>query len=309
MNTTGLRVAAVIPVRGHAALLDGCLESLRAQSMSLDEVIVVDDSPEGSLEQLPGVRVERSGGRGPYAARNTGWRSSGADVILFLDARSRPRPGWAERLVEAFTDPDVVLAGTGVEVSSGPSLAAQASHRAQFFKIRSFVSTPFFLPYLPTCNLAARRSALEAVDGFSGVRSGGDADLCWRVQRTTGGRLEGVEEVLMEWVPREKVLDLLEQTYRYGKSNHALRTEWSDRGAPPRVPLSLPRLAKRAGVVSLRLGLARLRGDAERSAALLADACGVATEIGYRVAVDRARRSSAPPTGRGAGRARARVGA
>ncbi|WP_432507642.1 glycosyltransferase family 2 protein [Kineococcus arenarius] len=289
MSPQGLRVAAVVPVRGHAALLDGCLEALRAQTLPLDEVVVVDDSPEGSLEPLPGVRVERSGGQGPYAARNVGWRSTDADVVLFLDARSRPRPRWAERLVTVFADPGVALAGTGIEVSSGRSLAARASHRAQFFKIHSFVRTPFFLPYLPTCNLAARRSALAAVDGFSGVRSGGDADLCWRVQQATGGRLEGVDEVLMDWLPRERVLELLEQTYRYGKSNHALRAEWAARGAPARAPLSLPRLAKRAGVVSLRLGLARLRGDEERCVALLADASGVSTEIGYRVAVERAR--------------------
>ena len=73
----------VSPVPGQArsgALLDGCLSALRAQGDDLGEVVVVDDSPDGSLEPLAGVQVAHSEGAGPYAARNIGARRTGARV-------------------------------------------------------------------------------------------------------------------------------------------------------------------------------------------------------------------------------------
>lgn len=285
-----LRTAVVLPVRGHARLLDGCLAALRAQDVPVDDVIVVDDSPEASLGDLPGVRVLRSRGGGPYAARNVGWRATDADVVLFLDARSRPRPDWSAKLVRPFADPSVALAGSEVDVAVGDgALGARASHAQQFYRLRNYLARPFFLPYLPTCNLAVRRTDLEAVDGFSEVRSGGDADFCWKVLSRPGRRLEAVEEVLMDWVPRERARDYLEQNYRYGGSNHQLRLDWAPQGATVVEPLGHLRLAKRLTAVSLHYALARARGQEERSVTYLTHAAGLCFDAGYRVAVDRRR--------------------
>ncbi|MFC6557434.1 glycosyltransferase family 2 protein, partial [Nonomuraea cavernae] len=50
-------------------------------------VIVVDDRPAGGAAlPLPArVRVVRSGGRGPAAARNAGWRAARTPWVVFLD--------------------------------------------------------------------------------------------------------------------------------------------------------------------------------------------------------------------------------
>lgn len=286
---TALRTAVVLPVRGHARLLDGCLEALRAQHQPVDDLVVVDDSPEASLGDLAGVRIVRSRGRGPYAARNLGWRSSDADIVLFLDARSRPRRSWSERLLAEFQDDTVALAGSEVAVLPGESLGARASHEQQFFRLRNYLADPFFLPYLPTCNLAVRRTDLDAAGGFSEVRSGGDADLCWKVLSSRDCRLAAVDEVLMDWVPRDKARDYLEQNYRYGGSNHQLRLDWAAAGAPPASPKSLLPIVKSGVWLGTRLLSARVRRDDEATARYLSWSAGLAFDLGYRKAFSRSR--------------------
>ncbi|GAB3222933.1 hypothetical protein GCM10027586_12650 [Kineococcus gypseus] len=288
MPESALRAVAVLPVRGHAALLDGALRALAEQTRPPDEVVVVDDSPEPVLHLDPPVRVVHSGGAGPYAARNLGVAAVDADVVLFLDARSRPRPTWVERTLERFEDPSVGIVGSDTLVRGGTSLAERASEVQQFSRLDKYVSAPFFLPYLPTCNLAVRRADFDAVGGFSTVRSGGDADLCWRLQRATGHRMDVVDEVLMEWIPRDRARELLEQNYRYGRSHHGLRREWSDRGLPVVDPLPTWRLAARSTRAALRF-VGSLPLGADSRAERFVPLAGACFDWGYWVAHHRAR--------------------
>lgn len=279
-------------MRDHSSLLAGCLDALRHQQRPVDDLVVVDDSPEGALSPLQGARVLQSRGTGPYAARNVGWRATSADVVLFLDARSRPKPNWSSRLMEVFEDPSVAISGSEVRVRGGASLGARAGERHQFFELHKYLSHGMWWPYLPTCNLAVRRQDLEAVGGFSAVRSGGDADLCWRILQHPGRRLEAVHETLMEWVPRDRVRDYIEQNYRYGKGHYALRRSWASVGAP--APMTEPHLhlLRRTAGITLRLGRAAARREPDGVLMHLRDAAYLAFLIGVRVADDRRRWST-----------------
>ena len=290
-----MRVAAVVPVRGQPDLLAGCLDALRAQVRAPDDIVVVDDSPESILALAGDVREICSGGRGPYAARNVGWRATEADVVLFLDARSRPTPAWVGALAAAFDDPSVALAGSDTIVEDGPGLGARAAHAQQSFRTTYYVERPFFRPYLPTCNLGVARRDLEAVGGFSEVRSGADADFCWRVLSDKSRRLVVVPGELMTWVPRPSIREYLEQNHRYGRSNHALRAAW---GAPPRAALPPLVLGRRIARTVLRFAVASARRDDERLVATVRDAAWLANELGYASAARAARRAEAhgPPT-------------
>ena len=250
-------------------------------------MIVVDDTDDGAIAAPDGVRVMRTGGRGPYAARNVGWRAADADVVLFCDVRSRPHPDWARRTAGLFADPGVAVAGSEVVIRGGSSLAARVGERHQFFALRKYLDDPVFRPYFPTCNLAVRRTDLEAVGGFDEIRSGADATLCWRILDRPGRRLAAVREVLMEWVARDRMRDYLEQNYRYGKSHHALRTSWRAQGAPQRDPVSHLMLARRASGATVRTIAATLRRQDERRLELARQWGWLAYELGLRVAVDR----------------------
>jgi len=275
-------VSAIVPVGGSTPLLDGCLAALAAQTEPIHEVIVVDDSPAGALATPAGVRVLRSGGGGPYAARNVGWRAAAGDVLLFLDVRSRPRPQWAERLAAAFEDPAVSLAGSDVLIRGGGTLGARVSERQQFYKLEKYTTEAWFRPYFPTCNLAARRSDVEAVEGFAEIRSGADADLCWRILDRPGRRFAAIPDVLMEWVPRETLRGYLEQNYRYGRSHRALRTTWADRGAPRPGGMSYPVLARRIAGVLVRGAVAAARGRDDEVLEQLRRGGRFAYHVGYR---------------------------
>lgn len=275
------RLAAILPVRGTPALLQGCLDALTAQELPIDEIIVVDDDPNPTLQLPDPVKVLQSGGAGPYVARNTGWRLSSADIVLFLDVRSRPAPQWSRRLVECFEDPQVQLAGTEVRVTGGDRLAERAAVLAQSFRMDIYVRKPFFRPYLPTCNMAVRRRALEAVDGFPVVRSGGDAEVCWRILGAGSDGIVALDDVLVEWVPRVRVRDFLEQHYRYGKSNFDLRERWRAQGMPGREPLPAKTIAARGALTALRFGYASLRRKPGRQAEVLADAAFLANHVGF----------------------------
>ncbi|WP_020659533.1 HAD-IIIA family hydrolase [Amycolatopsis benzoatilytica] len=90
----------VIPTTGRPALRS-LLETLRAGlGPGPTEVIVVDDRLQGSDLGLPaGVRVLRSGGRGPAAARNVGWRAAKSEWIAFVDDDVVLAEDWPAQLV------------------------------------------------------------------------------------------------------------------------------------------------------------------------------------------------------------------
>ncbi|WP_225839456.1 glycosyltransferase family 2 protein [Streptomyces sp. NK08204] len=100
--------AVVVPTIGRGCLTD-CLRALAAaEGHPPDEVVVVDDRAEAAtplpLEAAgvlrPRVRTLRTGGRGPAAARNAGWRTVRAPWTVFLDDDVQVLPDWSRRLAE-----------------------------------------------------------------------------------------------------------------------------------------------------------------------------------------------------------------
>jgi GT2 family glycosyltransferase len=149
----------VVPTRDRPQELARCLDALQRQQTSRPiEILVVDDSTtETDLRLPPGerhVRVLRSRGRGPAAARNVGWRASRADVILFTDDDTIPDRAWAEAARAALDEhPDAV----GIEgPTSSPRYDPLRAH-----SVSNCQAGAFF-----TCNLGMRRWALDALGGF-----------------------------------------------------------------------------------------------------------------------------------------------
>jgi histidinol-phosphate phosphatase family protein len=100
----------VVPTVGRASFGD-LLGSLAACAGPRPEaIVVVDDRPVRAAELLvrdgvPGwprelVRVRHSGGRGPAAARNVGWRAVESDWVVFLDDDVQVTPSWLAALAD-----------------------------------------------------------------------------------------------------------------------------------------------------------------------------------------------------------------
>lgn len=231
-----MSLSVVVPVRDGAALVAGAVRSLRAEVDAVGgEVLVVDDASTdasaATAEEAGAAVLVQATAAGPYAARNRGWRAATHDVVAFVDVRCRPRRGWAAALLAPFAEVEVALAGGDVLVQPGSTVAGRAAHLLQPLRLRAGLEASF-LPYAPTCHLAARRSALEAVGGFAEVRGGGDVNLCWTVQHRGLGAFRAAPDAVLDWVPRDRARDLRAQYRRYGHNHGRLVAAWRGHGCP-----------------------------------------------------------------------------
>lgn len=104
-----MRISAVIPTFNRRARVLQAIDSVLAQTVSVDEIIVVDDgSTDGTAEAVrtqygARVKVLRQENRGVAAARNHGVREARGKWIAFLDSDDAWLPTKIERQLEALT--------------------------------------------------------------------------------------------------------------------------------------------------------------------------------------------------------------
>jgi histidinol-phosphate phosphatase family protein len=165
-------VSIVVPTIGRPslrALLDSLLESAEHTGRPLPPVFLVDDRPAtGSPASLVGrpsgrmaetVRVLRSGGRGPAAARNVGWRAGTSRWVAFLDDDVIVSPDWLADLGH-----DLESAAPSVAGSQGNLTVPLPAHRPHTDSERGTAGLQ--QASWITADMAYRRAALEQADGF-----------------------------------------------------------------------------------------------------------------------------------------------
>jgi len=113
-DVTRLTVAAIIPTKNRPGLLASIVERLLAQTATIDELVIVDqsDTDEGrvavrrALEAVPASRrpaLDHVWDReinGAAAARNVAFDRTRSDVLLCVDDDMEPAPDAIERLLE-----------------------------------------------------------------------------------------------------------------------------------------------------------------------------------------------------------------
>jgi GT2 family glycosyltransferase len=245
-----VRADVVIPFRGSEAELRELL------ARAGDDVVVVDNRPPGAAA-VADPRVVRAAGRQTsYYARNRGAERGSAPWIMFLDADVEPAADLLDRYLDPPPGDDVgVLAGAVRDAPAGPS----APMTARFAALSAPMDQAVTLRrgYAQTANCAVRRAAFEAVGGFTeSVRSGGDADLCFRL-RAAGWRLEERADAVVTHRNRDSLPALLRQRARHGAG-----AAWLDR----RYPGSFPRALGPGTLAHSARELARaVRGDRDEA--------------------------------------------
>ncbi|WP_311029357.1 glycosyltransferase family 2 protein [Mesorhizobium koreense] len=129
------QISVVICTRDRGEALAECLRSVTTQRSAPGEIVVVDNSSEGSAKPIcgrfPGVRHVREPRPGLSIARNTGIRMSRGDVIAFTDDDVELHPGWIVEIGRAFADQSID-ALTGLVLPA--RLDTQAQRMFQFDK-------------------------------------------------------------------------------------------------------------------------------------------------------------------------------
>jgi glycosyltransferase involved in cell wall biosynthesis len=104
-------VTVVIPCFNQAHFLKDCIDSLRAQTEKVAEIIVIDDgSPDNTSEVANklGVRCIRQTNKGLSAARNTGIRAAKTEYVLPLDADDMLHPDFLAKTLPYMERYDIV---------------------------------------------------------------------------------------------------------------------------------------------------------------------------------------------------------
>jgi hypothetical protein len=157
------RVDVVIPTVGRPSLTGLVWVVCHALPAS-GRVLLVDDRADPTPPLDPGVDDRRisvvtSGGRGPAAARNAGWRASTAPWIAFVDDDVDPPLGWVRALCEDVrrAAPDVGAVQGRIEVP----LPADRRPTDWERNVAGLDGATWI-----TADMVVRRAALEGVGGF-----------------------------------------------------------------------------------------------------------------------------------------------
>ena len=182
------RFDVVVPTIGRPSL-GGLLQALSgSMGPPPGRLVVVDDRRYVSAALWPGdialprntqVLTLRSGGRGPAAARNAGWRACGAHWVCFLDDDVLPPPGWLQDLSD-----DLRALPPSVAGSQGNIRVPLPGHRPPTDWERNVKGLE--RARWATADMAYRRSVLREVGGFDERFSRAfreDADLGLRIVR------------------------------------------------------------------------------------------------------------------------------
>lgn len=244
----------VVPFAGTNDALLGLLGRLTALDLAdRDTLTVVDNRPEPGPTPTPLglVRIvpapER---RSSYFARNRGAAAGANEWIVFIDSDTEPAQDLIDRYFERPPAEKAAIIAGGV-VDRGPPPGVRRSAALLFAERWRILDQRGTLErgewgFAKTVNCAIRRLAFESARGFrDDIRSGGDADLCFRL-RAAGWQIELREEAVVIHHGRTTVAGLMRQHARWGSGNAWLNQRYP--GAHPRtglrvVPMTLRRAA------------------------------------------------------------------
>ena len=181
-----MAVGVVIPTVGRASLGTLLASLAESEGPPAARVVIVDDRPgdqpplalaEGGW-LIGSVTVCRSGGRGPAAARNLGWRATDTEWVAFLDDDVRVSRSWLADLQRDLAGlPSRTVASQGrivVPLTGGRRPTDWERNTAGLASARWI-----------TADMAYRRCALVALGGFDERFPGAfreDADLALRTR-------------------------------------------------------------------------------------------------------------------------------
>lgn len=193
----------IIPTYNQARYLPAAVESALAQDYPALEIIVVDDGSNDETSAILGgygARIVhlRQENRGLAAARNTGYRSSHGEYLLFLDSDDCiPREKLSRHIAWLNGCPEAVLAYSAWrQLDPEGRLLGEAHPRCPEELLPALLRREFFFF---ASSAVIRRAAFEQAGGFDeSLRWSEDADLWLRLAK--GGAVFGyLDEPLLDY--------------------------------------------------------------------------------------------------------------
>jgi GT2 family glycosyltransferase len=209
-----------------------CLEGLKRVDYPNFEVIVIDD---GSTDATAATASEydcqiiRTENAGLSSARNVALRVAKGEIIAYLDDDAIPDRHWLYHLAATFRATNHAAVGGPNIAPPHSNTVADCVDNAPGGPIHVLI-TDEIAEHLPGCNMAIRKSCLEAVGGFDPTFrvAGDDVDLCWRLQQQ-GWTLGFTPGAMVLHHRRNTIRAYWRQQYGYGKAEALLESKWPEK--------------------------------------------------------------------------------
>ena len=229
------KVSVVVCTYNGAPTIDETLRHVARLNYPDYEIIVVNDGSTDATRRMVGkhktrgVRLISTSNRGLASARNAGLAAATGEIVAYLDDDAYPDPDWLLYVATAFRDmeyggfggPNIVPADDGLiaqcvaHAPGGPTHVLLCDREAE---------------HIPGCNMAFKKSALEAIGGFDTKyrAAGDDVDICWQLQEH-GWKL-GYHPGALVWHHRRgSVRGYWKQQVGYGKAEALLEEKWPEK--------------------------------------------------------------------------------
>lgn len=227
-------VSIIIPVFNNGKTLEACLNSI----LSLDypqnkyEIIVVDNnSTDESVLIAKTKKVKllfEKDTQSSYAARNKGINFVHSDILVFTDGDCIVDRDWLKNLTHVFRNKKIGCSVGSIQSYKPQSLVELFSEREGILD-QYWTLNCGYLPYGQTANMAFRKDVFFKIGLFKKeLKSGGDADFCWRMQKHTDFKIKFVSEAKIYHKHRDKVSGLFRQFQKYEEGKLSLIKYYPD---------------------------------------------------------------------------------
>jgi len=225
-------VSVVVCTHNGARTLAECCEGLARLEYPDFEVIVVDDGSSdqsASIARGYGFQVISAPHGGLSNARNLGWKAATGEIVAYIDDDAYPDPHWLHYMAESFLRTSHAgIGGPNLTPSNdGPIANCVANAPGNPTHV---LLTDELAEHIPGCNMAFRRSLLEAVGGFDSQFwiAGDDVDICWKLRQQ--GHTLGFSPAAFVWHHRRNsVRAYWRQQVNYGRAEGLLERKWPEK--------------------------------------------------------------------------------
>jgi GT2 family glycosyltransferase len=226
------RISVIVCSYNGARTIRDCCEALLRLEYPNYEVMVIDDGSTDATAAIAlhyGFRLISTENRGLSSARNTGMQAAMGEIVAYIDDDAYPDPHWLTYLAATFLTTSHVGVGGPNYAPPGDGMIADCVANAPGGPLHVMLSDQE-AEHIPGCNMAFRKTALQAIGGFDPQfrTAGDDVDVCWQLQKQ--GWTIGFHPAAMVWHHRRNsVRTYWRQQKGYGKAEALLARKWPEK--------------------------------------------------------------------------------